>query len=109
MGRIDHNFELGATRLFVDRLLEQAAGGPLQLGAGRGQRDRRAASSTASLVTKGFDYRSNTGATMGFTSTRSSTLVLDLRAAWAQFGEFRDPSQTIRPRLAGLRAVGGRR
>ena len=32
-------------------------------------------------VTRGFDYRSNTGVTIGFTSTRSSNLLFDLRGA----------------------------
>jgi len=44
-------------------------------------------------VTHGFDYRSNTGATLGYTTTQSSTLLFDVVAAWSQFDEYRDPAQ----------------
>ena len=53
-------------------------------------------------VTQGFDYRSNLGATMGFTSTLSSTLLFDLRASYSKFGEWRDPGQTFDPASLGF-------
>jgi hypothetical protein len=40
-------------------------------------------------VTQGFDYRSNTGLTTGYTSMLTSQSVLDLRGAWSRFGEYR--------------------
>jgi hypothetical protein len=53
-------------------------------------------------VTHGFDYRSNAGATLGYTSTLSSTFLFDLRASYSQFGEWRDPAQTFDPASLGF-------
>jgi hypothetical protein len=100
LGRIDHNFD-GSNKVFVSGYWNKRQEDRYNWAKG-------AANATGEgvingfEVTKGFDYRSNTGATMGFTSTRSSTLVFDLRAAWAQFGEFRDPSQTFDPSSLGF-------
>lgn len=44
-------------------------------------------------VTHGFDYRSNRGATLGYTTTQSSSLLFDVIGAWSRFDEFRDPAQ----------------
>ena len=101
MGRIDHNFN-SAEPPVRDRLLEQAPGGSLQLGAGRRRTPPTAARSTASLVTQGFDYRSNTGVTGGYTSALSSRLLLDVRASWSRFGEWRDPAQDFDPATLGF-------
>ncbi|HYU26964.1 MAG TPA: TonB-dependent receptor [Thermoanaerobaculia bacterium] len=53
-------------------------------------------------VTQGFDYRSNTGATLGYTSLMTSTTVLDVRGAWSRFGEYRRPAGSIDPATLGF-------
>jgi hypothetical protein len=53
-------------------------------------------------VTHGFDYRSNTGGILGFTSTISSTLLFDLRASFSRFGEWRRPAQEFDPASLGF-------
>jgi hypothetical protein len=53
-------------------------------------------------VTHGFDYRSNTGATLGYTSTVSSNLLFDAIAAWSRFDEYRDPAQEFDPAALGF-------
>ncbi|HET8646055.1 MAG TPA: hypothetical protein VFO85_11220, partial [Vicinamibacteria bacterium] len=53
-------------------------------------------------VTHGFDFRSNTGVTAGFTSTLSHTLLFDLRASYARFGEWRRPAQDFDPASLGF-------
>ncbi|HEY1305534.1 MAG TPA: carboxypeptidase-like regulatory domain-containing protein [Vicinamibacterales bacterium] len=109
MGRIDHNFS-NANRVFGTVYWNKR------------QEDRYnwaqdAANATDGgvinnfAVTKGFDYRSNTGVTTGYTSVLSSTTLLDVRGSWSQFGEYRDPSQTFDPASLGfapsaLRAIG---
>lgn len=54
------------------------------------------------LVTQGFDYRTNFGVAAGYTSTLSSSLLLDLRGSWAEFDEYRDPAQTFDPASLGF-------
>ena len=54
------------------------------------------------LVTQGFDYRSNTGATIGYTSLYNNSLALDIIGAWSQFGEWRDPAGEIDPAALGF-------
>ncbi|HSP17823.1 MAG TPA: TonB-dependent receptor [Thermoanaerobaculia bacterium] len=53
-------------------------------------------------VTHGYDYRSNTGATLGYTVIRSSNLVFDVRGAWSRFGEWRKPADTFDPASLGF-------
>jgi hypothetical protein len=94
MGRVDHNINM-SNRIFVTAYYNKR------------EEDRynwalEAANSTGGAingfqVTKGFDYRSNTGVTTGYTSTLSPTLLLDIRASGAEFGEWRDPAQDFDP------------
>jgi carboxypeptidase family protein len=53
-------------------------------------------------VTRGFDYRSNTGVTGGWTSVRSTSTILDVRASVATFGENRDPATSFDPTTLGF-------
>jgi hypothetical protein len=53
-------------------------------------------------VTHGFDYRSNSGVTLGYTSTLNPQMVLDVRAAWSQFGEYREVADTLDPASLGF-------
>lgn len=53
-------------------------------------------------VTHGFDYRTNLGLTAGYTSQLSNTLLLDVRASYSRFGEYRDPAQTFDPAKLGF-------
>lgn len=56
-------------------------------------------------VTHGYDNRSNLGGTLGFTSTFSSTLLLDVRASYSQFGENRETAQEFDPASLGFSAT----
>jgi hypothetical protein len=90
MGRVDHNVN-STNRLFLTTYYNKR------------QEDRYnwaqdAANGSGGVingfaVTKGFDYRSNTGVTAGYTASLSSTLLLDIRGSGAEFGEWRDPAQ----------------
>lgn len=53
-------------------------------------------------VTSGFDNRSNTGATLGYTSVMGNSLVLDVRGAWSRFGEWRNVADTFDPASLGF-------
>jgi TonB dependent receptor len=100
MGRIDHNLS-SVNRLFVTAYWNKrredrynwAQGAANATGAG---------AIDGILVTQGYDYRSNTGVTGGYTSALSSRLLLDVRTSWARFGEWRDPAQTIDPAKLGF-------
>ena len=109
MGRVDHNFT-DTNRLFVTTYWNKR------------QEDRYnwaqdAANATDGGVingfeiTKGFDYRTNTGTTGGFTSALRSNLLLDIRGSWSRFGEYRDPAadfelSSLGFSAAALRAMG---
>ncbi len=54
------------------------------------------------LVTKGFDYRSNTGATLGYTSMIGSAFMVDVVGGWSQFGEWRKPADEYDPAELGF-------
>ena len=53
-------------------------------------------------VTKGYDYRTNLGVIGGFTQTLSPTFLLDVRASYANYGEWRDPAQEFDPASLGF-------
>ncbi|HVE70094.1 MAG TPA: carboxypeptidase-like regulatory domain-containing protein [Thermoanaerobaculia bacterium] len=53
------------------------------------------------LVTQGFDYRTNTGATLGYTALLNNSLALDVIGGWSQFGEWRKPAAEIDPTELG--------
>jgi len=53
-------------------------------------------------VTQGYDYRTNLGATLGYTQQLSNTLLLDVRGAYSRFGEYRDPAATFDPAKLGF-------
>ena len=100
MGRIDHNLN-SADRLFVTGYWNKR------------QEDRYnwaqdAANATGDgviggfAVTKGYDYRTNTGVTGGYTSALSSRTLLDVRTSWSRFGEWRDPAQEFDPATLGF-------
>jgi carboxypeptidase family protein/TonB-dependent receptor-like protein len=91
LGRIDHNF--GANhRLFLSGYWNKR------------QEDRYDWAGVVNnfAVTRGFDYRSNTGMAVGFTSTFSSNLLLDVRGGYSRFGEWRQPAQEFDPASLGF-------
>src|SRR5262245_40448091 len=99
MGRVDHNFN-GQNRLFGTGYYNKR------------QEDRYNWAKEATngsdgvinsfAVTQGFDYRSNTGVSLGYTSVRSSSLFVDVRGSYTRFGEWRDPAQTYDPGQLGF-------
>ena len=100
MGRIDHNFT-SATRVFGTGYFNKR-----QEDRYNWAQDASNASDNGVIngfaVTKGFDYRTNTGLNAGYTSTLSSNLLLDARASFTRFGEYRNPGQTFDPSSLGF-------
>jgi hypothetical protein len=55
-------------------------------------------------VTKGFEYRTNDGAVLGYTATLSPTMVLDLRGNLSRFVQERRPAASFDPAQLGFTA-----
>ena len=102
MGRLEHNFN-SSNRLFATMYFNKR------------REDRYNWAQDASnasdggviegfAVTKGFDYRTNTGLNAGYTRTLSSKLLLDLRSSMTRFGEYRDPAAEFDPATLGFSA-----
>lgn len=100
MGRVDHNFT-SANRLYVTGYWNKRRedrynwAQNAENATGEGMIDGIA-------VTQGFDYRTNSGVTVGYTSTLSSSMLFDVRVSGARFGEWRDPAQDIDPSVLGF-------
>jgi hypothetical protein len=98
--RGDHNFS-GAQKLFLNAYWNKREEDRYNWAKG-------AANATGEgeiggfLVTKGFDYRSNAGATLGYTSMIGSTLMFDVVGSWSQFGEWREPADEFDPADLGF-------
>src|SRR5262245_11860673 len=56
-------------------------------------------------ITQGFDYRSNTGFSGGWTAVLSNTSVFDLRTSVTRFGEYRDPATDFDPAALNFSAT----
>lgn len=72
MVKIDHNFNAN-NRIFGKYYHS------------RNTEDRYNLEGTPDSITRGFENRRNNGANIDFTSTLSSTMVLDIRGSWNQF------------------------
>jgi hypothetical protein len=103
LGRIDHNFN-SATRLFVTAT-GTSARRTATTGPGREQRDGEGAINGFE-VTQGFDYRSNTGVTMGFTSTPSEHAALRPRRQLVEVRRVARPGADVRPATLGFSSHG---
>ncbi len=99
LGRVDHNIN-SSNKLFVDGYYNKRQEDRYNWALGATNATNGAINGFD--VTSGFDYRSNTGATLGYTAIHSSTLVLDLRTAWSQFGEWRKAGATFDPASMGF-------
>lgn len=100
LGRIDHNFN-SDNKLFITGYWNKRKEDRYNWALGASNSTGEGAINGFE-VTHGFDFRSNTGVTAGFTSTLSSTLLFDLRASYSKFGEWRDPAQTFDPASLGF-------
>jgi hypothetical protein len=100
LGRIDHNFN-PSNKLFLSGYWNRREEDRYNwaLGAENATGD---GSINGFEVTHGFDFRSNTGATLGYTSTVSNNLVFDVRAAFSKFGEWRQTGQDFDPATLGF-------
>jgi len=56
-------------------------------------------------VTQGYDFRSNTGLTLGYSSVLNSSAVFDVRGAWSKFGEYRQNGGDFDPASLGFAAA----
>ena len=100
MGRVDHNFtdtnRMYATTYWNKRQEDRYNWADGAANANDG------GEINGFLVTKGFDYRTNTGVIGGYTSTLSSSVLLDVRGSWSRFGEYRDPAAEFDPASLGF-------
>lgn len=99
LGRIDHNFN-ATNRLFVSGYWNKRQEDRYNWAMGAANATGEGAINGFE-VTHGFDYRSNIGFTLGYTSTLSSNLVFDVRAGYSKFGEWRTPAQEFDPAELG--------
>lgn len=60
---------------------------------------------TGTPLTQGFEYRTNDGASLDYTATLSSTLVLDVRANLSRFVQERRPAIEFDPAQLGFSAA----
>jgi hypothetical protein len=100
MGRVDHNFN-DSQRLFATAYFNKR-----QEDRYNWAQDAANASDGGVIngfaVTRGFDYRTNTGLNGGETWTLSDTLLLDTRVSFTRFGEYRDPADALDPAALGF-------
>ena len=57
---------------------------------------------TGTPLTQGFEYRTNDGASLDWTSTLSNTMVLDIRTNLSRFVQERRPAQSFDPASLGF-------
>ena len=57
---------------------------------------------TNSPLTQGFEYRTNDGASLDYTSTLSNTMVLDVRTSLSRFVQERRPAASFDPSTLGF-------
>jgi hypothetical protein len=100
VGRVDHNFT-GSDKLFLNAYWNKRREDRYNwaLGASNATGD---GAINGFEVTRGYDFRSNTGATLGHTSILSNSVVLDAVAAWSKFGEWRQAAQEFDPATLGF-------
>ena len=99
LGRVDHNIS-SANRVFANIYYNTRREDRYNWALGSPNMPDGLANGFA--VTRGFDYRSNTGVTAGWTSVRSNTTVLDVRGSFTEFGESRDPAADFDPATLGF-------
>lgn len=100
LGRIDHNFGSNH-KVFVTAYWNKRREDRYNWALGAANATGEGAINGFE-VTHGFDFRSNKGATLGYTSTLANDLLLDVRAGWSQFGESRAPAQEFDPASLGF-------
>ena len=101
IGRIDHNFS-SEKKLFLTGYFNKRREDRYNWALGAENATDGAINGFK--VTQGYDYRTNVGATLGYTSQLSNTLLLDVRGAYSRFGEYRDPADTFDPAKLGFSA-----
>ena len=102
LGRLDHSIN-GNNRLFLNGYWNKRQEDRYNWAKGAANATGEGAINGFE-VTHGFDYRSNTGATLGYTSVFGSNLVLDLITSWSEFGEWREAAQEFDPATLGFSA-----
>ena len=102
LGRLDHNIS-GKSKVFLTGYWNKRKEDRYNWALGASNSTGEGAINGIE-VTHGFDFRSNRGTIAGFTSTLSNTLLLDVRASYSKFGEWRRPAQEIDPATLGFSA-----
>jgi hypothetical protein len=100
LGRVDHNFSAGNTMyasVYWNKRREDRYNWAQDAPNGTGD-----GIVNGFAVTKGYDFRTNTGVTLGYTTTFSPTTLMDVKGSWARFGEWRDPAEDFDPSLLGF-------
>jgi hypothetical protein len=99
LGRVDHNVN-GSNRLFLNGYWNKRQEDRYNWALGAPNAPDGVINGFE--VTHGFDYRSNKGLTLGYTSVISNSLIFDSVAAWSQFGEWRKAAGEIDPASFGF-------
>jgi hypothetical protein len=102
LGRIDHNFN-GNNRLFLNGYWNKREEDRYNWAKGAANATGEGAINGFE-VTHGFDFRSNTGATLGYTSVMANNFVFDVITSWSEFGEWREAAQEFDPATLGFSA-----
>ena len=100
LGRVDHNFS-AKDKVFLTAYWNKRREDRYNWALGAANATGEG-SINGFEVTHGFDFRSNVGAIAGFTSSLSNALLLDVRAAYSKFGEWRKPAQEFDPASLGF-------
>ncbi|HVS29866.1 MAG TPA: TonB-dependent receptor [Thermoanaerobaculia bacterium] len=102
LGRIDHNFN-GSNRLFANGYWNKREEDRYNWAKGAANATGEGAINGFE-VTHGFDFRSNTGVTLGLTSVMANNLVFDVISSWSKFSEWREAAQEFDPATLGFSA-----
>ena len=90
--RIDHNFNQN-NRIFAKVFYSKSS------------EDRYNFLETADSITQGFEYRTNKGGNLDYTTTLSSNFVLDIRTSYNSFVQERRPANPVSAATLGFTAL----
>lgn len=92
LARVDHNFS-GSNKLFGKFFYSKSA------------EDRYNWIDSPDAYTRGFEYRTNRGGNLNYTSTLSSHFILDLRTSYNEFVQERRPANPVSSASLGFTGI----